>query len=258
MTSKHNPTIHKYQLSRRQFMTQSAASCCGVAMLGLGLSLGSQQANSASEWTLRPPGALEGKHFLAACVRCGQCVRACPYDTLKLADLGDPIPTGVPYFESRITPCEMCEDIPCVKACPSGALSPALENIDDARMGLATLIDKETCLNMQGLRCDVCYRICPLMGTAITLETHRNQRTGMHAVFEPRVHSDICTGCGKCEHACVLEKPAIKILPRSVVKGELGEHYRFGWEEKHKNGGSLIPKMQDFPDRLPSPDGVQQ
>ena len=28
---------------------------------------------------------------------------------------------------------------------------------------------------------------------------------------------------------CVLEQPAIKVLPLSLAKGELGHHYRFGW-----------------------------
>jgi len=54
----------------------------------------------------------------------------------------------------------MCEDIPCVAACPTGALDKQLKKIVDARMGLAVLIDHENCLNWQGLRCDVCYRVC--------------------------------------------------------------------------------------------------
>ena len=37
---------------------------------------------------LRPPGALPEAEFLAACIRCGLCVRDCPYDTLSLATLG--------------------------------------------------------------------------------------------------------------------------------------------------------------------------
>ena len=35
-------------------------------------------------------------------------------------------------------------------------------------MGLAVLSDQENCLAFQGLRCEVCYRACPLMGEAIT------------------------------------------------------------------------------------------
>lgn len=98
-------------------------------------------------------------------------------------------------------------------------------------MGLAVLLDQENCLNFQGLRCDVCYRECPKIDEAITLELDRNMRTGKHARFLPTVHSDACTGCGKCEKVCVLEQPAIKVLPLSLAKGELGHHYRFGWLE---------------------------
>jgi ferredoxin-type protein NapG len=145
----------------------------------------------------------------------------------------------------------MCEDIPCVKACPTGALDPELEDIDDARMGLAALIDEETCLNFQGLRCDVCYRVCPLIEEAITLDLQHNRRSGDHALFIPTVHSDACTGCGKCEHACVLPVAAIKVLPRKLAKGKSAEHYRLGWEEKQKAGRSLVSPDVEHQYNLP-------
>jgi ferredoxin len=44
----------------------------------------------------RPPGAIAEHDFLDACVRCGLCVRACPYDTLHLAAPGGPVPAGTP------------------------------------------------------------------------------------------------------------------------------------------------------------------
>jgi ferredoxin-type protein NapG len=120
-------------------------------------------------------------------------------------------------------------------------------------MGLAVLVDHETCLNFLGMRCDVCYRICPLIDKAITLEIVHNQRTNKHAMFLPTVHSDACTGCGKCEKACVLEEAAIKVYPIKLAKGELGHHYRLGWEEKKKAGHSLIRDQNiiDLPDRMP-------
>ncbi len=243
------------QIGRRKFMKNSASTACGVGLAFMGLNLYSHQVEANSEFAIRPPGALNEKDFLSACVRCGQCVRDCPYDTLELAKLADEIAVGTPFFTPRKVACEMCEDIPCVKACPSGALDPELTNIDDSRMGIAVLIDTENCLNMQGLRCDVCYRVCPLIDEAITLEMHRNFRTGMHAIFEPRVDPDVCTGCGKCEHSCVLEEAAIKVLPPQIAKGKLGAHYRYGWKEKAKKGKSLIPEVLDLPDRMPSKDG---
>ncbi len=237
--------------TRRQFITEASRGVCGTGLLGLGLAGYSKQSQSLAAQCLRPPGALTEEDFLAACVRCGLCVEACPYDTLKLGKIFEPVTTGTPYFDANVIPCEMCEDIPCQTACPTGAISPELESINDAKMGLAVLIDRETCLNTQGLRCDICHRVCPLIDEAITLEIERNSRTGHHAMFIPTVHSDKCTGCGKCEHACPLEEAAIKVLPREIAKGELGHHYRWGWIEKDKAGGSLIDEVLDLPDRLP-------
>ena len=125
----------------------------------------------------------------------------------------------------------MCEDSPCTAACPTDALDKRV-SIEDATMGLAVLVDHETCLAYQGLRCEVCYRACPMLGEAITLEFRPQERTGKHAYFIPVVHSDACTGCGRCEHACVTEEAAIKVLPLEMAKGKLAESYRFGWTEE--------------------------
>ena len=244
-------------LGRRRFLAEAGRTACGVALAGLGLGLYARTAKSVPAGALRPPGALDEGAFTGACVRCGLCVRDCPYDTLRLADLASGVAVGTPYFVAREVPCEMCEDIPCVRACPTGALDPGLTDIDEARMGLAVLVDRETCLNYLGLRCDVCYRVCPLMGEAITLERFHNPRTGKHALFLPTVHSDKCTGCGKCERSCVLEEAAIKVLPRRLAKGALGRHYRLGWEEKAKRGGEpLVKGLIDLPDRVPGGGGV--
>ncbi len=236
---------------RRRLLENGARAAAGAACAGLVIGLLGERATALPPTALRPPGALPEELFLAACVRCGLCVRDCPYDTLRLADLTDGPAPGTPYFVAREVPCEMCEDIPCRAACPTGALDPALTAIEDARMGLAVLVDRETCLNWQGLRCDVCYRVCPLIDRAITLEMQPNPRTGAHALFIPTVHSEACTGCGKCERACVLEEAAIKVLPLAVAKGRVGSHYRWGWREKEKAGGPLVEDIVDLPDRVP-------
>ena len=180
---------------RRRFLAGVARTACGVGIAGLLLGLLGGQGRARPAWAIRPPGAREETDFAGACVRCGLCVRDCPYKTLRLADLGEPVTTGTPYFIARDIPCEMCEDIPCVAACPTGALDKELTKIENARMGVAVLVGTEDCLNWLGLRCDVCYRVCPLIDKAITLESQHNVRTGAHAVFIPTVHSDKCTGC---------------------------------------------------------------
>ncbi len=236
-------------VGRRKFINSVAAAAGCGCLLALGAGLYSRSAAALPAQAIRPPGALPESDFLAACVRCGLCVRDCPYDTLKLSDLGDPVPTGTPYFHARSVPCEMCEDIPCVKACPTGALDRELTDINQARMGLAALVDHESCLNFLGLRCDVCYRVCPVIDKAITLETQHNPRSDRHAMLLPTVHSDACTGCGKCEKSCVLPVAAIKVFPRELAQGALPAHYRKGWEEKARHGGSLIGEQVEMPVR---------
>lgn len=237
--------------ARRKAFADAARFGAGAAACGVMLAAFTEQSKSLPAQTLRPPGAGPEKDFLAACVRCGLCVRACPYDTLKLADWRDGPALGTPYFVARAIPCEMCDDIPCVKACPTGALDPALTDIAKAEMGVASITSRETCLNLQGLRCDVCYRVCPSIDKAITLETTHNARTSKHAIFEPVVHADECTGCGKCEKACVLEDAAIRVLPRKVAVGKQDAHYLRGWEEKEKAGGALVDAPMKLPVRTP-------
>lgn len=236
--------------SRRRFLKESAGVAGGAGLLALGVGMYAKQASALPATAIRPPGALPEAEFLAACVRCGLCVRDCPYNTLKLAELGDSVATGTPYFEARRIPCEMCEDIPCVVACPTGALDRALTDIEQSRMGLAVLIDQENCLNFLGLRCDVCYRVCPVIDKAITLERMHNPRSDRHAMLLPTVHSDHCTGCGKCEQACVLPgESAIKVLPIKLAQGSKAEHYLRGWEEKEAAGQSLIGDQIELPVR---------
>jgi ferredoxin-type protein NapG len=115
-------------------------------------------------------------------------------------------------------------------------------------MGLAVLIDQESCLNFLGLRCDVCYRVCPLIDKAISLEKQSNPRSDRHAMLLPTVHADACTGCGKCERSCVLEKPAIKVLNHDLAQGVLGAHYQKGWEAQNR---SDKPRFAQPEQRLP-------
>ena len=235
---------------RRNFMTKSVQSV-GLTALGGMLWSGYTDSVKASPLVLRPPGALPEKDFLTACIKCGLCAEACTNrdtnvdketgnqreGTLKMAKGGDSLLIGTPYFIPTEVPCYMCEDIPCVPVCPSGALDmPSLINdkqeldINKASMGLA-IVHKESCIAFWGIQCDACYRACPLLDVAITLEYQKNDRTGKHAFLLPIVQDSACTGCGLCEIACVTEKPAIFVLPNDIAKGKAGSHYVKGWDE---------------------------
>ena len=217
----------KAAITRRDFLAGLGQGAALAATGGLVWSYLLRQQARAAPFAIRPPGALAEAAFNASCIKCGQCITACPYDTLKLATAESGIPIGTPYFIPRETPCYMCEDIPCLQACPTGALDRALEDIDAARMGLA-VIDIENCLSWQGLRCEICFRECPVQNRAITIE-HHPRRISKHAMFVPLVHSEACTGCGICEQACPTRQAAIRVLQPELVQGEIGDHYRLGW-----------------------------
>ena len=237
---------------RRRFLTDAARGAAGCALAGMGLAWLANQAQALPSDCFKTPRRLArtgipvGLHPVRPV-----CAGLPLYDTLKLAELGrDGAATGTPYFTARDIPCEMCDDIPCVAACPTGALDKDLEVIDDADMGVAVLVDLEHCLNAQGLRCDVCYRVCPVIDEAITLEQSHNARSGHHAIFMPTVHADKCTGCGKCEKSCVLPgESAIRVLPTRLARVDGAEHYRLGWENRE----AIVDELIDLPDRLPGP-----
>ncbi len=236
--------------NRRKFMATTLQSV-GLTALGGLLWSGYADEAKASPLVLRPPGALNEEDFLKACIKCGLCAEACVNrdsnknrdgskreGTLKMAKGGDHKLIGTPFFEPRDVPCYMCDDIPCVPVCPSEALDiKSLLNkneeldINLAHMGLA-VVHKESCVAFWGIQCDACYRACPIMDKAITLEYQKNERTGKHAFLLPVVHSDVCTGCGLCEQACITEKPAIFVLPREHSMGKAGDHYVKGWDKK--------------------------
>jgi ferredoxin-type protein NapG len=215
------------QAKRREFLTKTAQGAALAACGGLVWAHLVRQEASASALAIRPPGALPEADFAATCIKCGQCANACPYDTLKMATAGSGLPIGTPYFTPREVPCYMCPDIPCVPPCPTGALSHGLKDIAKSRMGLA-VIDEEHCLSWLGLRCEVCYRVCPVKGKAISVETHP-RKISKHAMFVPLVHADHCTGCGLCEKACPTQDAAIRVINPTLVQGKIGEHYRLGW-----------------------------
>ena len=240
--------------NRRKFMATTLQSV-GLTALGGLLWSGYTDEVKASPLVLRPPGAIKEDDFLTACIKCGLCAEACQNretnldketglakeGTLKMAKGGDHKLIGTPYFIPTEVPCYMCEDIPCVPVCPSGALDQlSVSNdkgeldINKASMGLA-VVHKESCIAYWGIQCDACYRACPLLGEAITIEMQRNERTGKHTFMLPIVHDNICTGCGLCEIACVTEKPAIFVLPNEVSKGIAGDHYVKGWDKKDQN-----------------------
>ena len=111
--------------ARREFLRTAGLT---VGMVGASL-LGLLPAIGGANVRLRPPGALkqglEEQEFLAACIKCGQCVQVCPVEAIRLADLIDGVGVGVPYIEARDQACDFsCDGLQCVLACPTGRPDP--------------------------------------------------------------------------------------------------------------------------------------
>lgn len=199
------------RVSRRRFLQGSLALPLAVTFAGGMVLVPFLRRADARGFYLRPPGALEELRFLGACIKCGLCAQSCPYKAIRLAGPGAGVAIGTPHIIAREEPCQLCPDLPCIKACPSGALDRGVTEIEKVRMGMAVIVDRENCLSLRGLRCEVCYRNCPLIDKAITIETRHNERTGTHTIMEPVVHRDKCVGCGICEKTCVREQPVIVV-----------------------------------------------
>lgn len=159
---------------------------------------------------LRPPGAGEPARFNARCVRCGRCLEACPYGAIHAAPFDAAREAATPFLDARAQACRLCEDFPCAAACPTGALEVPAERAA-AAMGVA-VINEDTCLSYQGMRCEVCYRACPLIDEAIVIDYRPREGDDIHAVFAPQVVNDSCAGCGLCEQRCPVSDPAPAIV----------------------------------------------
>jgi ferredoxin-type protein NapG len=215
-------------MNRREFLKKGTALLVVGGTGGYALTLLIERGGGSQRY-FRPPGAGDDESFLARCIRCARCVQACPYKSIKLGDISDGAGAGAPFLRFREVPCYMCEDLPCIKSCPTDALDPGLTDVNRMVLGTAVITDREACLSLNGVRCEICYRVCPLIDKAITVEKHQQKITRRHTVFEPVIHKNVCTGCGICENACPLDETAITVL--SSQRGDKAGHYYYLGEQ---------------------------
>jgi len=227
---------------RRRFLRSVAV---GTAVVGVSLVGLLQHKLARAEPRLRPPGAIDEEAFLAACIKCGQCVQVCPIEAIELADLNEGLSNGTPYIVPRAQACDFsCDATQCILACPTGALSHLIDKKEQVKMGVARLARPEACLSRRGegfkgparaapfdgvLRwtevdrwkaqpikdhaydleiCDVCVKTCPIEG-ALVLETMPDDPTGRR---KTPVVTKSCVGCGVCEMMCPVEPSVFEVV----------------------------------------------
>lgn len=184
------------------------AALGGGALLGASSLVLARPRPPASLPPLRPPWAVDEEQFLARCLRCGACIRACPTGTLRAFFLEQgPLalwtPELVPTLGGCVADCTACAD-----ACPTGAIAPfTRETKYRVKAGMARF-DLRHCVAYGPWErpCSRCLMVCPTAAFRI----HRCMETG---VPKPRaIIEDRCVGCGLCEYVCVLEtrgRPAL-------------------------------------------------
>jgi len=151
---------------------------------------------------LRPPGALPEKEFLDTCYRCGNCVDVCPARAIRpLADGGPVDQTGTPYVDPDLAACVVCDELACMKACPSGALRAVTEPAR-IRMGRAE-IQPALCVRSHGGDCTLCVDKCPFGSQAVRVDDHGRIE----------VLAGGCVGCGSCQFYCPTAPKAITVHP---------------------------------------------
>jgi len=149
---------------------------------------------------LRPPGAVQEDLFLERCTKCGDCIDACPHDAIEQLLVHE-----TPGIFPGETPCQLCEDFPCIHACETDALVP-LKNLYEVRMGVAK-VSRNVCTAGQG--CNACVSKCPT--GAISMD---------FGSFLVAVDESLCVGCGICQYICgtVNDRAAIRVVPH-VMSG---------------------------------------
>jgi ferredoxin-type protein NapG len=137
------------QSNRRDFLKQlSALGILGsVVAAGLG---GATYLGADEKLLLRPPGAVSEKDFLSLCIKCGQCLQVCPYDSIILADAKMGNGVGTPFIDPLRRGCYLCPLLPCILACPSGALDHHVEDIKKVEMGIAITPRMNACIAREG------------------------------------------------------------------------------------------------------------
>ncbi|MDX2320028.1 MAG: 4Fe-4S binding protein [Moritella sp.] len=131
----------------------------------------------------RPPFAKQEVDFLRLCNQCGDCIKACSANFIKLEH-------DYPVLDSG--DCGDCLD--CAQICQTGALEcPNLTVKIDFR-----------CDSKIAKYCQSCIEVCPKH--AISLQSSQ----------QPVINNELCNGCGECIEAC--EFNAISFVNLAVLK----------------------------------------
>ncbi|MEK6732569.1 MAG: 4Fe-4S binding protein, partial [Candidatus Omnitrophota bacterium] len=194
----------KDSISRKDFLFLIASS---FLLLGF-----KRKEGGTKKKLIRPPGVTSEAEFLNKCIRCGNCMRACPTNGLQPAIFESGF-SGIwaPHLVPEIGYCEYNCNL-CGKVCPVGAIPRLiLAEKKEQRLGLA-YINKDICIPWsQNKECIVCEEHCPVPSKAIKAYS---ESSGGKKILKPYVDTYLCIGCGICQNKCPTRPlRAIKVQP---------------------------------------------
>ncbi|HKV04784.1 MAG TPA: 4Fe-4S dicluster domain-containing protein [Candidatus Acidoferrales bacterium] len=182
-----------FNVARRVFFVGA-----GGVVLGLWARRAGAARYRKSDTLLRPPGAVPEDRFTGLCIRCNNCVHACPTKVIHpdtgqeggLAGFGAPVIKFDADYKYCLETCNACTQV-----CPTGALMPLdLQPKNKYIIGEA-LVDNNVCLTALGKKeCDACELACPY--DAVKIIWDEAQYNAYPVV------NDKCVGCGACEVVC--------------------------------------------------------
>jgi MauM/NapG family ferredoxin protein len=189
---------------------------------------------------IRPPGSIPEGEFLSRCIRCGECMKACPTNTLqpiwfRAGPDGIFSPVMTPRLAACATGCNLCGNV-----CPTGAIRalPLLEKAH-AKVGTAWIARHNCLVWEQDRKCLVCDEVCPY--NAVSFRAVEGKKNAV-----PFVTANRCTGCGWCENKCPVEGTAairvniigeVRLSSGSYV--EKAKEYGFEFRTKDNSQDSL-------------------
>lgn len=212
------PSWGDVDLSRRQALTSLAGGIGGAILLQTGTKVAALGPDASC--FLRPPGVTDEASFLSRCIRCGECLKACPTSALQPAqfdmgieDIGSPVMrmrTGYCAYD-----CNKCGDV-----CPTEAIPPLDLAIKQQTVIGTAIIDRDRCLPWAtGSPCTICLDVCPLEKKAIRFEEVQSTNSSGRTISRPVpfVENDYCVGCGACEYFCPVSGEAAIRIQRSSI-----------------------------------------
>ncbi len=209
-----------YDPGRRDALLAIGSAVAGVALLRSGW-----LAKREPPYLLRPPGSRQTNPDVVAfskCVRCSECIRACPTSAFNLRSLKPALRAfWTPILIPRLGYCDYSCNA-CGQVCPVGAIPPlSLEEKRQQIVGRA-YINQDRCIAWSDHRdCIVCEEMCPLPDKAIQLEEAEvwGPEDTQVTVKLPHVLRERCIGCGICEYKCPVNgEAAIRVyVPETAV-----------------------------------------